>query len=587
MNPEWLCYVNGQEYGPYTWPQLVQMAAAGNVVPATHVRRNFDSQWYQAEHVPGLFSPALAATNPKQAARPATAPRASASGISTKKVPAGKPATRPVASADELLPPATPIVQHPIAVPKGRVVAPSAAPKAAPAPAAVESAPAWIPVVKADEAPGQVHISRPEDKDSPVAGKKTDNSRQMVLMLGGTIGGVALVGLLLLVWKFTASPEEPKSLAAAPVVVIPTAEVDPNVGTGEVNPAGAEVNPIVTPTENTKPGADTPAKPLAKGEKPGATKTNASPATAPAAILKKETVWKPIEKFARIGVKPGLACTKVNVWVAADAAGRRVTVRSEGGPVAAGEAVDPGAAASVAPVPEGTAPEVNAPPAIIAAPPVAAGPVRYVAAEPASFLFIEVTINNADAKPRNYAGWNNESTAALLVDIAGKPFTLVAATATPNVKRLASKELQPGETVQDTLVFAIPPTAELHFRLALPQPALASTKSGAWQYEITGTALATPVAATAGVIGGNGDAPAPLVPRSSTTIPIPGLQEPAPAPKPVEPLPAEVPKPEVKPQPTERIPIPGLTDVPNNDKPAGPKKPDEVPNLVPPPAKKK
>ena len=55
MNPEWLCYVNGQEYGPYTWPQLVQMAAAGNVLPSTHVRRNFDSQWYTAEQVPGLF----------------------------------------------------------------------------------------------------------------------------------------------------------------------------------------------------------------------------------------------------------------------------------------------------------------------------------------------------------------------------------------------------------------------------------------------------------------------------------------------------------------------------------------------------
>ena len=58
MNPEWLCYVNGQEFGPYTWPQLVQMAASGNVVPQTYVRRNFDSQWYLAEQVPGLFAPA-------------------------------------------------------------------------------------------------------------------------------------------------------------------------------------------------------------------------------------------------------------------------------------------------------------------------------------------------------------------------------------------------------------------------------------------------------------------------------------------------------------------------------------------------
>jgi hypothetical protein len=56
---------------------------------------------------------------------------------------------------------------------------------------------------------------------------------------------------------------------------------------------------------------------------------------------------------------------------------------------------------------------------------------------------------------------------------------------------------------------------------------------------------------------------------------------------PIQPAPVQPTQPEMekKPMPTERIPIPGLTDTPEN-KPAVPKKPDEVPNLNPQPKNK-
>src|SRR5688572_7671947 len=159
MNPEWLCYVNGQEYGPYTWPQLVQMAQSGNVVPQTHVRRNFDSQWYLAEQVPGLFSaPAVpAAQSPKKAAHPAMPPRAAAtSGISKSSMsksgvqPVAAAASVPQVHAPQVYAPAMePVPQLPIptpqpaALPKGRVVTAPTAPVPV---ATTETKPQWIPV---------------------------------------------------------------------------------------------------------------------------------------------------------------------------------------------------------------------------------------------------------------------------------------------------------------------------------------------------------------------------------------------------------------------------------------------------------
>jgi hypothetical protein len=550
MNPEWLCYVNGQEYGPYTWPQLVQMAATGNVVPSTHVRRNFDSQWYLAEQVPGLFAPAaaapLSAASPKQAVHPSSPARTAVVAKAVAQPTYPQP-TQP---------------QQPVAVPKGRVVA--AAPTAItpvadtrPQPIAVNAA------VKTYASPAA------QDDDEPIPGRKKDSTKQMVLYLGGAIVGVALLGGAALIWKFTRPPEVPQEVAVAPVV-LPADESDPNLISEEAN--AAEANPNDLPG-NANPANKTTTKATAKTVTP----KQVEAATAVAnPLIKSIAAWKPIEKFGSVGAKSGLTCTKLSAYLAADATGRKVAVRTTGTVVtpAAAEATDNAAAASITPAAAET-PPIAAP----VAPP--AGPVKYVSAEAAPFLFVEMTITNRDSKPLTYGGCNSGETTALLIDAAGKPFSLVPVSGTPNVVRQpAGKEVKPGEAIQDTLVFEVPPTADLLFRFVLPRVAFSpKLPPGGWGYEISGPALAA--AGNTQIAGGPAGSAAPTGPIGRQAIPIPGLQEPPPMPQPA-PAPAQPAEPEMKkPVPMERIPIPGLGDAPET-KPAGPKVPEEVPNLNPP-----
>lgn len=576
MNPEWLCYVNGQEYGPYTWPQLVQMAAAGNVVPSTNVRRNFDSQWYLAEHVPGLFSAPAVPVAPQAAAHPTTPPRATA--VAAGKA-VSKSGARPVAAApvaQPAYPQQAPAYSQQPAVPKGRVV--SAAPTAI-SPAA-DTKP--IPIAVNPVATSYATPASTADGDEPIAGKKKDSSKQLVLYLGGAIAGVALLGTAALIWKFTRPAEEPQEVAVAPVI-LPQEESDPNVIAEEAN--GTEANPTEE-IENAPSQNKSTTKPAAKTATPTKTET-----AAPNPLLKSIAAWKPIEKFGSVGAKSGLTCTKLSAYLAADVTGRRVVVRTTGGAITApvGEAVDNGAAATVAPAVAGNAAETPPLAAPLVAPAAPASPVKYVSAEAAPFLFVEMTITNRDTKPLTYAGCNSGATTALLIDAAGQPFSLVPVSGTPNVVRQpAGKEVNPGEAIQDTLVFAVPANADLLFRFALPRLAFSSKlPPGAWGYEIGGAALAASAQPAAGT-----EPAKPTGPIGRQAIPIPGLQDPPmPQPVPVQPVPvqpapAQPAEPEMKkPEPKERIPIPGLTDEPEK-KPA-PKTAEEVPNLNPPPAKQK
>jgi hypothetical protein len=580
MNPEWLCYVNGQEYGPYTWPQLVQMAASGNIVPQTYVRRNFDSQWYLAEQVPGLFAPAGAPT-PKQAAHP---PRPAAAKPAAKKsgshpVVAAKPAAPvPVATPQPqpaLAPPITPQgyvapqagmhAVHPVtqpvqpAVPKGRVVSSRGTTPSPPQ----GTTPNWIPTSPTAVSPASATPLKSTTDDEVVGPIKKDNSKTMVLALGGAICAVAILGGAAILWKMTRKPETPKEIAAT--VEISETENDPSIADEPENLA-AETDPTAS-EEPKKPGAKAASEPpttTTSGTKQGPT------APAANAVLKIVKTWRPIERFGTVGTRGGLTCTKLTAYLAADAAGRKVTVLAQSSPAA-------GTAASVAPNTDGNA---TSPPGIVV--PASDGSTRFVSAEAAPYLFVEMTIKNTDTKPLVYSGWNNSATAAVLVDAAGNTLELVASSATPNVARHISKEIPPGDTVQDTLVFAVPPATELGFKLVLPQPAFSAALKGAWGYEISGAALAaagSPVASNPANPQGT-----PLVPRSSVAVPIPGLHdEPAPQPAPpsVPEKSAEMTEPEKKSMPSERIPIPGLQDTPEV-KPAGPSKPEEVPNLAPP-----
>ncbi|HZL89285.1 MAG TPA: GYF domain-containing protein [Pirellulaceae bacterium] len=62
MKAEWLANVDGQEYGPYTWQQMLQMAAEGRVPADLPVKRVQDKKWYKAAQVPGLLAPAKTAS---------------------------------------------------------------------------------------------------------------------------------------------------------------------------------------------------------------------------------------------------------------------------------------------------------------------------------------------------------------------------------------------------------------------------------------------------------------------------------------------------------------------------------------------
>ncbi|WP_425617862.1 GYF domain-containing protein [Anatilimnocola sp. NA78] len=577
MNPEWLCFVNGQEYGPYTWPQLVQMAAAGNVVPSTHVRRNFDSQWYLAEHVPNLFAqtpvvtPQAAAHPP--ASRPALAPRAAsptASGA-MKAIPAGKP----VKPASAVQPAVQPAQQIPQGVPRGRVVGTSAA-----QPPAV-AANTWGPVVRTSTSPAVSLAPKAASDEDELIGKKPDNSKNMVLALGGTIIVVAILGIVAVIWKMNQSPApEP---VAAQAVEISTEEADP------------ALSPERDATESTPAATSQVAAKAAKSNAKQTEKAAAPVAAGPsqeasAALVKSVTKWSPLEKFKAIGIKEGLVVDKVSVWLAADASGKRAELI---GPAAAAPApvAEPPVAANTTPAP-GQSPEIIAPattgptlgdlvpggvkPGTAATPP-----------EPAKFVFVELQIKNSGTKPRQYAGWNSDANSAVLVDDDGQPLPLTPVSATPATARKSSLELKPGETTPDTLVFAMNEPTDAEFKLVLPQRALSSVSKGNWGIAISAASLA-PATQTA-TAQNSGAGPAAL--RSSTSIPIPGLQdEPKPAPPPAVVPPAAAPaiaaEPEMKKEPVPdssgKIPIPGLTDEPAKPS-AVPKKPDEVPNLAPPP----
>jgi hypothetical protein len=46
----------GSEVGPYPYPQMQQMAVAGQLQPDVQVRRASGGQWFQAKEIPGVFS---------------------------------------------------------------------------------------------------------------------------------------------------------------------------------------------------------------------------------------------------------------------------------------------------------------------------------------------------------------------------------------------------------------------------------------------------------------------------------------------------------------------------------------------------
>lgn len=53
---QYYLYVMGQEYGPYPWAQLRQMASAGELKSDATVRNAVGGGWFPVSQVPGIFS---------------------------------------------------------------------------------------------------------------------------------------------------------------------------------------------------------------------------------------------------------------------------------------------------------------------------------------------------------------------------------------------------------------------------------------------------------------------------------------------------------------------------------------------------
>jgi hypothetical protein len=49
-------YALGQDYGPYSWPNLQAMASAGQLKPDQFVRHASGGNYFQAKDIPGVFS---------------------------------------------------------------------------------------------------------------------------------------------------------------------------------------------------------------------------------------------------------------------------------------------------------------------------------------------------------------------------------------------------------------------------------------------------------------------------------------------------------------------------------------------------
>lgn len=196
MKAEWLANVDGQEYGPYTWQQMLQMAAEGRVPSDLPVRRVNDKRWFKASQVPGLLTPA-------------TVPAA----VSSQAAPAAR-------KGDSQLKRAKPLV----------AAASAAAPPAPPAPPAAPPAPARAavaapPAVAAQTAAVPVIVTEPRPKTAAPTGAADQphvpqRGTSRLLLAGIAIGVTAVVLLVAatvvwIVWQRGDGSNQQAPVAAA------------------------------------------------------------------------------------------------------------------------------------------------------------------------------------------------------------------------------------------------------------------------------------------------------------------------------------------------------------------------------------
>lgn len=271
MKAEWLANVDGQEYGPYTWNQMLQMAAEGRVPADLPVRRAHDKRWFKASQVPGLVTPAP----PTPAARDAVASSSARPASGVKKGDSHLKRAKPLVAA---------AASHPVAPP------PTPPPVSEPPAASIASEPpgGW-PLIVTDGA-----------RKTPLAERADEGSlpkrRKSNAILVGVLAAVSAVILFLggtvvwIVWLKKTGSVPQDQVAVAAVSKTSTTEKQESSAAQE-----AAVNGVALNSEKEEKGAgDGPTK----GELAAQAKTVRS-----------------ISKWNSLAVSPGATISNANVRV--------------------------------------------------------------------------------------------------------------------------------------------------------------------------------------------------------------------------------------------------------------------------------
>jgi GYF domain 2 len=407
---EWMANVGGQEYGPFTWDQMLQMAAEGRITPELPVRKASDQQWSTAAAIPGLLAGTKLAA-PKPAVKTQPAPAAGNSAVKVAKPlarpPVGKPVPPVVAAAKKIS------SGIPVGAPVRVVASPPPPPLAVPSPASFSLDLGTSSRDKARAAKSALEDQ--ENMDAP----KSSRALLVVSVLGAATLLVAVaVGLTIYFTMNRGGSDE--NIAAT----------DPAVGGTSAEAEQGEANPRQTESAAGGPQAAT----ARKGAK-------ASNQAAQLAALQGIREWK--NAATLLSIKIGNAKISFSrIWLST-AAGEKSTGGGE----------DPSQAGSP---PENVSREPNA----------AAEP----AGDPRKFVCVEVTVANTAGATLKYKGWNiAKSRVPFLADDQNRIFKLVPLNETPDIPRLTKTDVPGGGAISDILVFEAPTESFEKLRLVLPQ----------------------------------------------------------------------------------------------------------------------
>ena len=415
VSAEWFVGVDAQEFGPFTWEQMRQMAAEGRLIPTSQVRRQSEAQWTTAGETPGLLTP-VAPTTPSSGKPPAAVKTAKTNVADNSKLKRARPISVPAANSQTS-------ARHsngsiPVGVPVGASVAPPTV-----APPVVAASSAKFPVKLSTSSPKQAAPpkkakSLQAEAADTVLKKRQASPWMLVTLLGGGALAVGVIGALViyLSWR---QPDHADQTSAASKTTTASAPAK-TTAEGEANPGEKEVNPAsdVASDRSEKKTPDTKLN-AAKTEK----KTGAAGGSL--AAVKAVQNWSEGASFKiRIGAATKLVIER-RAWLAGDAAGK--------------------------PLAEG-----------------AAGSAQ-------KYLFVEVHLVNESPTAVTYKSWNTNFNVgdATLIDDADRVLPFVPLGETPSVTRLKTAEIAPRQSITDTLVFTAPQGEYKALRLALPYAALA------------------------------------------------------------------------------------------------------------------